>query len=88
VHLTHRWPSSSTLVVALTLLDLVAPKYYLCELTVISHGPLGRLLLSVTTPCRETKLIARLVNFFLTSESVQLKSYSLGEACLKVGLSG
>jgi hypothetical protein len=28
------------------------------------------------------------VNFLLTSESVQSKSYSLGEAYLKVGLSG
>jgi hypothetical protein len=26
------------------------------------------------------------VNFLLISESVQLKLYSLGEACLKVGL--
>jgi hypothetical protein len=66
--------------VVLTLVDSVAPKSYLCKLTVIVHGPLGRLLLSVTTPCRERKLIARLVNFLLTSESVQLKSYSLGEA--------
>jgi hypothetical protein len=33
-------------------------------------------------------MIARLVNFLLTSESVQLKSYSLGEAYLKVGLPG
>jgi hypothetical protein len=33
------------------------------------------------------KLIAWLVNFHLTSESVQLKSYSLGEACLNVCLS-
>jgi hypothetical protein len=34
------------------------------------------------------KPIARLVNFHLTSESVQLKPYSLGEAYLKVGLPG
>jgi hypothetical protein len=34
------------------------------------------------------KPIARLVNFHLTSESVQLESYSLGEACLKVDLPG
>jgi hypothetical protein len=29
------------------------------------------------------KLIAQLVNFLSTSESMQLKPYSLGEACLK-----
>jgi hypothetical protein len=34
------------------------------------------------------KSIARLVNFHLTSEFVQLKLYFLGEACLKVGLPG
>jgi hypothetical protein len=34
------------------------------------------------------KPIAWLVSFTLTSESMQLKSYSLGEACLKVYLSG
>jgi hypothetical protein len=34
------------------------------------------------------KPIARLVNFHLTSEFVQLKSYSLGEARLKVDLPG
>jgi hypothetical protein len=34
------------------------------------------------------KPIVRLVNFYLTSESVQLKPYSLGEAFLKVGLPG
>jgi hypothetical protein len=34
------------------------------------------------------KPITRLVNFYLTSESVQLKSYSLDKAYLKVGLSG
>jgi hypothetical protein len=56
--------------VALILVDSVAPKSYLCKLTVIVHGPLEHLLLSVTTHCRESKLIARLVNFFLTSESV------------------
>jgi hypothetical protein len=66
--------------VVLTLIDLVMPKSYLCKLIVIVHGPLGRLLLSVTTPGRERKLIARLVNFLLTSESMQLKLYSLGEA--------
>jgi hypothetical protein len=65
---------------ALTLIDSVAPKSYLCKLTMIVHGPLGHLLLSVTTPCQERKLISRLVNFLLTSESVQLKLYSLGEA--------
>jgi hypothetical protein len=65
--------------VALTLIDLVAPKSYLCKLTVIVHEPFGCLLLSVTTPYRERKLIARLVNFLLTSKSVQLKLYSLGE---------
>jgi hypothetical protein len=32
--------------------------------------------------------ITRLVNFLLTSESMQLKSYSLGEAYLKVDVSG
>jgi hypothetical protein len=66
--------------VALTLIDSVMPKSYLCKLTVIVHGPLGRLLLSVTTPYRERKLITGLVNFLLNSESVQLKSNSLGEA--------
>jgi hypothetical protein len=44
-----------------------------CKLTMIVHGPLGCLLLSVTFPCRERKLIACLVNFLLTSEFVQLK---------------
>jgi hypothetical protein len=58
------------------------------KLTVIIHGPLGCLLLSVTFPYRERKPIARLVNFLLTSESVQLQSYSLGKAYLKVGLLG
>jgi hypothetical protein len=43
-----------------------------CKLTVIVSGPLGRHLLSVTFHCRERKPIARLVNFLLTSESVQL----------------
>jgi hypothetical protein len=52
----------------------------------IVHGPLERLLLSITIPCRESKPIARLANFRLTSESVQLTPYSLGEAHLKVGL--
>jgi hypothetical protein len=58
------------------------------KLIVTIHGPLGCLLLSVTTPCQERKLIARLVNFLLTTESVQSKSYSLGETYFKVGLSG
>jgi hypothetical protein len=66
--------------VVLTLVDSIASKRYISKLTMIVHGPLGCLLLSVTTPCREKKLIARLVNFLLTSESVQLKLYSLGEA--------
>jgi hypothetical protein len=66
--------------VVLTLVDSITPKRYLSTLTVIVHGPLGCLLLSVTTPCRERKLITRLVNFLLTSESMQLKPYSLGEA--------
>jgi hypothetical protein len=66
--------------VVLTLVDSIMPKSYLCKLTMIVHGPLGRLLLSVTTPYRERKLIVRLVNFLLTSESVQLELYSLGEA--------
>jgi hypothetical protein len=74
--------------VTLTLLVPVALKSYLWKLTVIVHGPLGCLLLSVTFPCGERKLIVRLVNFHLTSESMQLKLYSLGEACLKVGLPG
>jgi hypothetical protein len=34
------------------------------------------------------KPITWLVNFLLTSESVQSKPYSLGETYLKVGLSG
>jgi hypothetical protein len=34
------------------------------------------------------KPIAWLVDFPLTSESVQFKPYSLGEVCLKVCLSG
>jgi hypothetical protein len=66
--------------VALTLIDSGVRKSYLCKLTVIVHGSLERLLLSVTTPCRERKLIARSVNFLLTFESVQLTLYSLGEA--------
>jgi hypothetical protein len=72
--------------VALTLIDSVTPKTYLCKITVIICGPLGRLLLSVTIPCQERKLIARLVNFLLTFESMQSMSHSLGETCLKVGL--
>jgi hypothetical protein len=59
-----------------------------CKLTMSVSGHLGRLLLSVTIPCREGEPIASLVNFLLTSESVHLKSYSLGEACLEVGLLG
>jgi hypothetical protein len=39
-------------------------------------------------PCKERRLIARLVSSLLTSKSVQLKPYSLGEAHLKVGLFG
>jgi hypothetical protein len=74
--------------VVLTLLDSIAPNYYHCELTMIVSRPLGCHLLSVSFPRRERKPIARLVNFFLTSESVQLQPYSLGEACLKVCLSG
>jgi hypothetical protein len=72
--------------VVLTLIVSVMPKSYLWKLTVNVHGPLGCLLLSVTFPCQERKLIARLVNILLTSEFMQLKSYSLGEAYLKVGL--
>jgi hypothetical protein len=52
LHLTLRWLSSSTLFVALTLVDLIAPKSYFCKLTMIVHGPLGHFLLSVTIPCR------------------------------------
>ncbi len=52
LHLTLRWLSSSTLFVVLTLVDSIVPKSYLCKLTVIDHGPLGHLLLSVTIPCR------------------------------------
>jgi hypothetical protein len=74
--------------VVLTLLDSVAPNCYHCELTMIVSRPLGRHLLSVSFPYRERKPIARLVNCLLTSESVQLQSYSLGEAYLKVSLSG
>jgi hypothetical protein len=64
----------------LALVDSIALKSYFCMLTVIAHGPLGRLLLSVTIPCRGSKPITRLVNFHLASESVQLKLCSLGEA--------
>jgi hypothetical protein len=80
MHLTLRWPSSNTLFVMLTLVVSVAPKSYLCKLTVIVYEPLGRLLLSVTIPCQERKPIDRLVNFLLTYELVQLKPCSLGEA--------
>jgi hypothetical protein len=61
---------------------------YLWKLSVIVDGALGCLFLSVTFSHRERKLIAKLVSFLLTSESMQLKLYSLGEACLKVCLSG
>jgi hypothetical protein len=64
VHLTLCWLSSSTLFVVLTLIDLVAPKSYLCKQTVIVHGPLERLLLRVTIPYRERKPTARLVKLF------------------------
>jgi hypothetical protein len=74
--------------VALTLVVLVAPRSYHCKLTVIIQGTLGHHLLSVNSPCRERKLIARSVDFLLTSEFVQLMWYSLGEAYLKVGLPG
>jgi hypothetical protein len=59
-----------------------------CKLTVIVSVPLGRHLLSVTFPCQERKSIVRLVKFLLTSEFIQLQSYSLGEAYLKVSLPG
>jgi hypothetical protein len=75
-----RWLSSSILFVALALVDSIAPKSYFCMLTMIAHGPLGHPLLSVTIPCRGSKPIARLVNFCLAFESVQLKLCSLGEA--------
>jgi hypothetical protein len=81
------WPSSITLFVALTLADSIAPKSYLCKLTMIVHIPLGHLL-SITIPYWKSKLITRLVNFHLTSKSVQLTSYSLCETHLKVGLAG
>jgi hypothetical protein len=74
--------------VMLTLIILVTPKSYLWELTMIVHGPLGCLLLSATFLCWERKSIARLVNFLLTFEFVQLKSYSLGKSYLKVSLPG
>jgi hypothetical protein len=80
VHLTLRWLSSSTLFVALTLIDSITHKSYLCMLTVIAHGPLRHLFLSVTIPYRGNKPIARLVNFRLASKPVQLKQCSLGEA--------
>jgi hypothetical protein len=73
------------LIVALTSLTRLC--YLLSRKATLEYlWTLGCLLLSVTTPCRERKPIARLVNFLLTFESVQLKSYSLGEACLKVSL--
>jgi hypothetical protein len=53
VHLTLRWLSSSTLFMALTLIDSIASKNYLCKLTVIDHEPLGHFLLSVTIPSRK-----------------------------------
>jgi hypothetical protein len=58
------------------------------KLTMIVHGPLGRPPLSVIDPCWERKPVARLVNFLLTSESVQSMPYSSGEGYLKVSLSG
>jgi hypothetical protein len=70
MYLMLRWPSSSTLTMALTLVDSIMPKSYLCKPTVIIHGPLGCLLLSVTFPYRERKSIVRLINFLLTSEFV------------------
>jgi hypothetical protein len=63
VHLTLCWLSSSTLFVALTLVDSIAPKSYLSKLTMIVHGHLGRLLQSITIPYRERKSIAGLVTF-------------------------
>jgi hypothetical protein len=74
--------------VAPTLVVSVTSKSYLCKLIMILHGPLGQLLLSVTTPCREGKPIARLVNFLLITESMQSVPYSLGEAYLKVNSPG
>jgi hypothetical protein len=50
VHLTLCWLSSSTLFVALALVDSIAPKGYFCKLTVTVYGPLGHLLLSVNIP--------------------------------------
>jgi hypothetical protein len=74
--------------VVLTLLDSIASNCYHCELTVIVSRPLGRHLLSVSFPYRERKPFARLVDFLLISEAVQLKPYSLGEAYFKVSLPG
>jgi hypothetical protein len=86
LHLTLCWLSSSTIFVALTLVVLIAPKSYLCKLTMTIYVPLGHLLLSVTIPYRESKPIVSLVNFRLTSKSVQLTPYYLCETHLKVGL--
>jgi hypothetical protein len=52
--------------------------------SMIVHGPLGCLLLSVIIPCRGSKPIVRLVNFRLAYESTQLKPCSLGEAYLRL----
>jgi hypothetical protein len=68
--------------------DLVVHICYLGKPPLIIPRPLGRLLLSITIHWRERKLIARLVNFLLTSESMQSMSYPLGEAYLKVSLIG
>jgi hypothetical protein len=57
--------------VMLTLIVSVVPKSYLWKLTIIVHGHLVCFLLSVTFPYQERKLIARLVNILLTSESTQ-----------------
>jgi hypothetical protein len=86
--LTFRWPSSITLFVALNLVDSISPNCYLGKPSLSIHGPLGCRLQSVAITCRERKLIARFVNFLSTSESVELKPYSLCEAYLKVGVSG
>jgi hypothetical protein len=63
LHLTLCWLSCSTLFAVPTLIFSVVPKSYLCKLTMIVHGSLGHLLLSVTIPYRERKPITRLVTF-------------------------
>jgi hypothetical protein len=53
IHLVHLMLfslSRITLFLALTLVVSVAPKCYLCKLTMTIHGPFGRHLLSVTIP--------------------------------------